>query len=223
MSHFLLCIASYRVCCAAYYRRRLLIGSCWPIVLALGIAVASVGLEWRRRMLNEHWVSRWVSRSAIHAGLSHALPPICLLTFLLVPSTATQIFQTFRCDTYEYDSERGLSRQYLHNDLHLSCLSEEYSTTYNIALVAMVAWPIGIPLLYTTLLLASRSAISSGIETRLSRGTAFLWEDYKVSNFCWEPLEMCRKLTLTGIPAHAYRVLTSFFDFPMLPPSSQAR
>ena len=38
----------------------------------------------------------------------------------------------------------------------------------------------------------------SGDETPLSRATAFLSADYEAFAFWWEPLEMCRKLALTG-------------------------
>merc|ERR1712227_25674 len=37
-----------------------------------------------------------------------------------------------------------------------------------------------------------------GVPTRLTRATAFLSADYVPSAFWWEPLEMCRKLVLTG-------------------------
>ena len=34
--------------------------------------------------------------------------------------------------------------------------------------------------------------------TALSRATAFLWSDYTPETFFWEPLEMMRKIVLTG-------------------------
>ena len=37
-----------------------------------------------------------------------------------------------------------------------------------------------------------------GSPTPLSRATSFLSGDYTEQAFWWEPLEMCRKLTLTG-------------------------
>ena len=55
-----------------------------------------------------------------------------------------------------------------------------------------------VPLLYALLLWASRDALRSGIPTSLSRATAFLSDDYSATAFWWEPLEMCRKLVLTG-------------------------
>ena len=42
------------------------------------------------------------------------------------------------------------------------------------------------------------STLAMRTPTALSRATAFLWGDYTAAAYCWEPLEMCRKLTLTG-------------------------
>eukprot|EP00966_Prymnesium_polylepis_P111626 2582190-Prymnesium_polylepis.1 len=61
----------------------------------------------------------------------------------------------------------------------------------------MAVWPVGIPLLYAVLLWASRDAIREHTPSSLSRATAFLWGDYSVFAFWWEPIEMCRKLALT--------------------------
>jgi hypothetical protein len=48
------------------------------------------------------------------------------------------------------------------------------------------------------LLSSSRNAIRYHIPTPLSRATNFLYGDYKTTSFWWEPLEMIRKLVLTG-------------------------
>eukprot|EP00966_Prymnesium_polylepis_P267259 6173813-Prymnesium_polylepis.1 len=61
----------------------------------------------------------------------------------------------------------------------------------------MALWPVGIPLLYAALQWASRDAIFRGIPSPLSEATAYLWSA-TTSAFWWEPIEMCRKLALTG-------------------------
>jgi hypothetical protein len=48
------------------------------------------------------------------------------------------------------------------------------------------------------LLFACREALVSEIPTALSRATAFLSDDYVISAFWWESLELCRKLVLVG-------------------------
>jgi hypothetical protein len=40
--------------------------------------------------------------------------------------------------------------------------------------------------------------VLTGIPTSLSQATAFLWADYRKSCYWWEPIEMFRKLILTG-------------------------
>ena len=62
----------------------------------------------------------------------------------------------------------------------------------------MFVWPIGVTGLYCTVLWMSRKAILTHVPTQLSRACDFLWADYNDSAFWWEPLEMCRKLALTG-------------------------
>ena len=62
-------------------------------------------------------------------------------------------------------------------------------------------------MLYTRLLWASRNVILSGVPTALSRSTAFLYGDYKKAAFWWEPVEMCRKLALTGEAATLHLLL----------------
>eukprot|EP00966_Prymnesium_polylepis_P020056 462144-Prymnesium_polylepis.1 len=62
-------------------------------------------------------------------------------------------------------------------------------------------WPIGVPLLYFVLLWQSRDALRTETPTPLSRAIEFLSEDYQAIDhgmFWWEPLEMFRKLILTG-------------------------
>ena len=64
--------------------------------------------------------------------------------------------------------------------------------------VLVLLWPVGVPLLYVLLLAASSRAILTSSTTPLSQATSFLWADYHPFAFFWEPLEMCRKLVLTG-------------------------
>ena len=94
-----------------------------------------------------------------------------------------------------------MARRYLHDELNLSCdNSEVYEATRNTAVVMIILWPVGVPLFYAGLLAASRDALMKGDPTPLSGVTSLLAGDYKAHLFWWEPLEMCRKLTLTGAP-----------------------
>ena len=52
--------------------------------------------------------------------------------------------------------------------------------------------------MYGILLLLIKDDLLKRRPTQLNRATAFLWADYNAHAYWWEPLEMCRKLTLTG-------------------------
>ena len=183
--------------CVGSYRVRLWVGSCWPIVLLL--CVTSAAMVWEvtlDRWKNPSLVARRGYRAAMNTGLFRALPLTLMLTFLLLPSTSTRIFKAFLCDPIDYGA--GVTKRYLHADLALSCDSDEYTVTQIIAGGFILVWPLGVVALYAVLLWLSREALRTGRHTPLSKAIAFLSGDYKRSTYWWEPLEMCRKLTLTG-------------------------
>jgi hypothetical protein len=133
----------------------------------------------------------------VHAGWQRALPVVLIVTFVLVPSTSTLIFKTFLCYSIEYDPSLG-DINYLQDDVALRCDTDAYSATYDTALLLVLLWPVGTPVLYSMLLFASRRAFRTGKATQLSCATKFLSGDWQPRLFWWEPVEMCRKLTLTG-------------------------
>ena len=211
------CFGDYkRFCCAATcspstclacltsaltVHRRLLVGSLWPIMLLSMISIGCICLSLASRVRKSRQDSfvRLSSRvrAAVHAGLQRALPVVLVVTFVLVPSTSTLIFKTFLCFSIEYDPSLG-DTSYLQDDVALRCDTDAYSATYDTALLLVLLWPVGIPVLYSLLLFAIRRAFRTGRATQLSRATTFLSGDYRRRLYWWEPVEMCRKLTLTG-------------------------
>eukprot|EP00966_Prymnesium_polylepis_P333352 7388824-Prymnesium_polylepis.3 len=169
--------------CVGSYRSRVLISSCWPIVLVFATAVCCIGREFVRnrasvqpgevdmhsrgssalvarassvlrlgRIASALRLSRPESRvpetarstpgtanetelvvessvtklnfprstrAILRAGLQQTLPLMLVVTFVLVPSTATRIFQTFLCGSYEYDAVAGVTKRYLREDPNL--------------------------------------------------------------------------------------------------------
>eukprot|EP00966_Prymnesium_polylepis_P327372 7383253-Prymnesium_polylepis.1 len=142
--------------CLGSYHRRILMGSLWPVGLVLVFALGFVGWE-----LSLHCAR--IDRTfagmlkAVKTGLQRVLPLMLTLTFVVVPSTSMRIFRTFHCEPIQYNS--GEVRRYLKADLHLSCDSEEYSEARSAAFLFVGVWPIGIPVLYAVLLLATRRAL----------------------------------------------------------------
>jgi hypothetical protein len=199
--------------CVGTYRARLVIGSSVPIVILLVAAVSAIV---RERLRDFNWrgsilVARRSKRALLEAAMRRILPLTLGVTFILVPSMSTRIFKTFLCNSYEFTrnltaADHGLEEsastkmRYLKDDLALSCDSALYRSTRNTALACIVLWPVGVPLMYTMLLWASRKAHRTGAQTSLGRATAFLADDYHQSAFWWEPIEMCRKLALTVTP-----------------------
>ena len=169
-----------------------------PIGVLLAIALSYIGLE----LVQSHRKKKVAvvalhSSGAILRGLQRALPLVCLVTFVLVPSISTRIFETFICKGFEYDAS-GATRRYLSDDLDMSCDDDEYMATRSIAMLMAIIWPFGTPVIWAVLLWASRDAIRTNRKTHLSRATAFLSGDYTPEAFWWEPVEMCRKLLLVG-------------------------
>jgi len=201
--------------CLGNYRTRIFLGSLWPVGLVGLVSIASVAWELLQHHRQADGHSARSLRTVCAIGLQRVLPLTLGLTFLVVPSTSMRIFRSFNCETFEYDQET--SRRYLYADLTLSCDSDEYEATQSTAFAMLALWPVGIPVLYASLLWASRDALRTGVPTSLSRATAFLSGDYDAANFWWEPLEMCRKLTLTGWvllirgEAEQARVITALF------------
>jgi hypothetical protein len=164
--------------CLGSYQSQILIGSCWPIVLILLSAAACVVFELvqERRKRDPARVAPRSTRDVVSAGLQHILPITLVMTFILVPSTATRIFKTFLCVPIQYsdvvthrcapsESRTCLSLASfpcsphrvvvtvgvadLHDDLSLSCDSPEYEATRRTALAMILLWPVGTPLLCT--------------------------------------------------------------------------
>ncbi|KAL1525655.1 hypothetical protein AB1Y20_020505 [Prymnesium parvum] len=180
--------------CLGSYRRRLIIGAAWPIVLLAAAALGFVALE----VAHSRGAWREELRERVSLGLKRVVPPVLIVTFVLVPSTATRVFKSFLCEAFHVSDTPVETVRFMAVDPSSSCDSDDYRTTQQVAFVAVLVWPIGVPLLYAVLLWHSRRAIKSGVPTTLSRATRFLSADYKPFAFWWEPLEMCRKLALTG-------------------------
>ena len=104
----------------------------------------------------------------------------------------------FLCDAYKNNDLTGETRSYLHTDYSLDCDSAEYKRVANWAYGLIALWPAGIPLFYFALLFSSHGAIKHRAPTVLARARGFLYSEYAPSFFLWEPIELLRKLTLTG-------------------------
>ncbi|KAL1503142.1 hypothetical protein AB1Y20_011204 [Prymnesium parvum] len=136
-------------------------------------------------------------------GVAHAitwLPIPLVLTFCFTPSVSATVFRAWHCLSYAYDDSNGAEYSYLAQDLSVRCDdSEEHNEILLVAWILVAIWPIGMVVLYASLLLPSRwLLLEQKSESTLVRATAFLHRDYKPSYFWWEVVALVQRTTLTG-------------------------
>lgn len=188
------------------YTNHLIIYGCWPLLLILLFSTCFMALEFSR---TPWYKVTFVEKMehAIVAGLRRTVPGLLVITFLLVPMESMHIFESFLCKRIEYSSRTHSFRRYLADDLTVSCDSKDYQDVRDTAFILLAVWPVCVPVLYSVLLaiVRRRSLLNSRRrrpskeeQTPMSIATTFLWADYRAGACLWEPLEMCRKLVLTG-------------------------
>ena len=86
-----------------------------------------------------------------------------LLTYLVIVSASSTIFQYFKCDSFkipEIDQLDGVKKErYLFVDYSIDCDSAYYLSMRPFAIVMVLIYPVGIPVLYFTLLFKNRAVL----------------------------------------------------------------
>jgi len=133
----------------------------------------------------------------VHASLPLALP----LCFIFVASSSKVVFEAWACEAFEFDSqtEPPTRKRFLVADLGVECNTAQHAAIVRIAVILLFVWPLGVPLLFFSLLLMCRTAIISMRTTPLSRSIAFLYEEFRSDFFFWEPIDVLRRVALTGL------------------------
>ena len=148
-----------------------------PGVLVLLTLVCSLGMEVRTKS----------ATASLKAGVIRALPYLLYILFFAFPLVSSRAFQAFDCEEFD-DGTR-----FLRADYSLNCNDAEYRRVRFLAWVAIALYPVGVPLLYLTLLLCARKAILTEQPSALSRSLTFLHQDYELSMYWWEMVEICKK------------------------------
>ena len=126
--------------------------------------------------------------ASLKAGLIRGLPSLLCLLFYAFPTVFSRAFRALDCEEFD-DGTR-----YLRSDYSLDCNDpNEYDRVFSLAWVAIIMFPICVPVLYLTLLLSARKAILTEHPTDLSRSLSFLHHDYVPSMFWWELVETSKK------------------------------
>ena len=157
-----------------------------PGVLVLLTVVCSFGIEVRTES----------EAASLKAGVIRALPYLLYIFFFAFPLVSSRAFQAFDCEEFD-DGTR-----FLRADYSLDCDDAEYRRVIFLAWVAIALYPVGVPLLYLTLLVCARKAVLSERPTALSRSLTFLHQDYELSMYWWEMVEIFKKAHCPCTAAH---------------------
>ena len=181
--------------CVGDFQTRLLIKALGPLVplaaLVVGGALANIVSAYYKAAADGSAVRLL---EAAKAGMLRVLPSTLVAVFALVPSVSARIFSTFSCIEFRVDDDNGAINSFLYSDFAVECNSEQHNTLETLAAGLVVLWPVGVPVLFGGLLLASRGGTSSA----LTSAVAFLHAEYRDEFRSWDLLELMRKLTLTG-------------------------
>jgi hypothetical protein len=188
--------------CLGSFTDRLFLTTLSPVGL-LGLVLAFL-------MFHE-WYSRAVHRvidgstacdrvrSAFSNGLLATIPVALLATFAIVPSVSARIFQAWNCEGFSYSPTE--EHYFMRKDLSIRCYTSEskkHGRIRNYAFLLVGLWPLGVLVLYATLLFSARKNIIHHVPNRLVRAIAFLVRDYHPEYFYWELFELARRTTLSG-------------------------
>ena len=120
-----------------------------------------------------------------------------LVAFIVLPFTTTRIFQTFICTEFS----DGVSM--LNIDLSLECDGPLYDGMFAFAVMQCLIFPIGVPLMFTTLLWANRQSIMSRDPSEPCpdelQHIAILFKYYSNDAYYWEVVECIRRLLLSSV------------------------
>ncbi|KAL1515069.1 hypothetical protein AB1Y20_004134 [Prymnesium parvum] len=184
-------------CYGEGFRSHLLLQSCLPFALMASAIVAYLASIVGRLLVHgRRWHPPWRS------SLLGTVPPLLFCAFCLTPITSTAIFATWTCETYDVNSISSpqVQRRFLRDDPSIVCeeSDQDYSRVVPLAYGLVAVWPVGMPLLFSAVLLMCRASIRLGQTTRLVRVTAFLHREYDKAFYWWEVIFLLQRIVLVG-------------------------
>jgi len=137
-------------------------------------------------------------------AIAMSLPLSLSASFCLCPGVSRGIFASWDCESFELDVA-GNKRSFLREDLTIICSDStgssdlsRFGALVQLAVVFLLCWPIGMPLLYLLVLVPNRTALQQRRRTQMVRATEFLHKEYAPMYFWWEVLPLLQRLALTG-------------------------
>ena len=178
-----------------------------PLIIGLIVLIMYVTFA-AQRLRGEHGVKKVLKEGALTA-----LPSLLMLSFLAFPMVATLAFRAFSCEEFEGGEAAYL---YLYADYSIDCNDDvQYGRVLKLAYLAIVLYPVAVPISYVLLLRAARDAIVHERPSELSRALDFLHRDLEPRCYLWEIAEIAKKLFLVGFialisPGQAVQLIIGF-------------
>lgn len=143
-----------------------------PIILAGAIIFCYLVnyIMYKIEHANDSTYRKYVNDAALHKNYKRNTEKIrnryvnifLYLTYIVLPSVTTYIFKMFVCTDIDPNDEfPGEDHLFLLADTSISCTSARYDAGLRWAIIAIVIYPIGIPLMYFVLLFLNREEIQN--------------------------------------------------------------
>ena len=182
-------------CLASDFSDRLLLTALGPFI-PLSMILLFLYLKSINKSLQS---SHFTWRSLLYAfgnGLLSTIPFVLLTTFIFVPSVSAKIFRVWSCEAIGFSKTED--HFYLRDDFAVRCYtSAEHAYLRSIAYPLIGLWPVGVLILWSSLLLSARKSILRRTPTRLTHSIAFLHRDTQPDFYYWEIVELVRRTTLS--------------------------
>lgn len=174
------------------FHDRLLVATISPLV-ALSFLACTYAAAGR--------IHREAPESLQHVWQKH-VSMLLLLTFLVYSSVSAVLFKAFACETL--DDEKN----YLRFDYRIECDSLKHRRLQVYAGFMIAVYTVGIPALYTCLLLRDRGRLNKDKAGRDDpprvAAISDLWKPYRPSAFYYEVVECVRRVLLAGAVVFIY-------------------
>ena len=156
-----------------------------PLVMAMLIAlVYFVGLIRHRKHYGHHF-----SHAMRVTYKNHVIVFLFWIVLLIYPPLSRRTIEYFAC------SDKIDGRSYLRKDYTIECGSDEWNRGLPIAIIALILYPLGVPIYFAFELFVHRRELDN--DTVLAR-YGFLYSAYRRGAYLWDIWELIQKLFLTG-------------------------
>ena len=173
------------------YTRQMLFWLLMPLITVLIILVGTTTI-----LIVHQWRCGLGTINLTPLTVLYTAAPVALnFLFIVQPIVTRNAFSAFSF----HETDEG---SWLRTDVRIERGSPEHSQASRVAVIAILAYPVGNTILFGALLWRARAAILSGQTTGLSNAIHFLHGDYRPSFFWWELVEMSRRFILVGALAN---------------------